>query len=619
MQAIFSFMGAHPETMQRNLAAFSLVPLDVNFRSPKYLLDLYRDYAAQNLKQEVNWIPNKAETAGRDGLVYWVLEDDEHEGIFLARELIPSMLNKQSGRISILTKSNAKAIDYSESLYHQGIDHFIVTQVDLFRTRAAKDFMAFLQTLSRPHGRLSWVRLLSAATGIPLGASFEIVNDCFKSGILPHWLLKGCGADLYYPPIEMTHIAMNHRLVVLDTETTGLDLATSDIIQFAAVEIIQGRIGKSINIFLKTCQDVGASEAVHHITKSRLDADGVERREAFRMILEFIQDSPIAAHNMDFDMAMLDSNIARSLGVSFRGERVAYCSLEVSIALDPDLPKHKLGCLIERYQLEGQNTHDALDDVRATAELILHYVAMARDKYVDAERFHTRHRRYCEKLREVFGGVWSIVRDDTQKSVSFQDLFEIFKGLNCSRPYESKHFADIERKLIRHMNEYTKPTYLRLLLEQELERYMLFREPDLILETDRVVVSTIHRAKGLEFEMVIIPDCHSNNYPSYFAKTPQKNDEEARLLFVAITRAIRSLVVLQPKVYTTMKGNRMSVKASPFLGKLLGYFDYNDRTGTQQQVVTRVKHICGNCGRTWSWDGSRERDNRCFGCGFVLM
>ncbi len=209
------------------------------------------------------------------------------------------------------------------------------------------------------------------------------------------------------------------------------------------------------------------------------------------------------------------------------------------------------------------------------------------------------------------------MRDDTQTPISFQDLFEMFKQFKVSRPHRPKHISDIERKLIRHMNESTEPTHLRRLLEKELQRYMLFREPDLILETDRVVVSTIHRAKGLEFDVVIVPDCHSSNFPSYYANTVEEIQEDARLLFVAITRAIRTLVVLQPQSFKTKKGFNIKVVESQFLSNLRGYFNNIVKERPQARVVTRVAHTCEKCGRTWSWDGSVQHDNRCFGCGYV--
>ncbi len=39
------------------------------------------------------------------------------------------------------------------------------------------------------------------------------------------------------------------RVVVFDTETTGLDTSNDDIIQIAAIEIIQGKVGRSFECY----------------------------------------------------------------------------------------------------------------------------------------------------------------------------------------------------------------------------------------------------------------------------------------------------------------------------------------------------------------------------------
>ncbi len=56
--------------------------------------------------------------------------------------------------------------------------------------------------------------------------------------------------------------------------------------------------------------------------------------------------------------------------------------------------------------------------------------------------------------------------------------------------------------------------------------------------TERVTLLTVHAAKGLEFPVVFIAGLEENLFPSQFCVKPQEIEEERRLLYVAITRAM---------------------------------------------------------------------------------
>jgi DNA helicase-2/ATP-dependent DNA helicase PcrA len=61
--------------------------------------------------------------------------------------------------------------------------------------------------------------------------------------------------------------------------------------------------------------------------------------------------------------------------------------------------------------------------------------------------------------------------------------------------------------------------------------------------TEAVTLSTIHAAKGLEWPLVFIVGVNEGYLPISYAKTPAAIQEEKRLLYVGITRAMRELRV----------------------------------------------------------------------------
>ena len=55
---------------------------------------------------------------------------------------------------------------------------------------------------------------------------------------------------------------------------------------------------------------------------------------------------------------------------------------------------------------------------------------------------------------------------------------------------------------------------------------------------------TALRAKGKEFDAVIILDCNDKIWPSKLAITPEQLEQERRVFYVAFTRAKKKLILL---------------------------------------------------------------------------
>jgi DNA helicase-2/ATP-dependent DNA helicase PcrA len=73
---------------------------------------------------------------------------------------------------------------------------------------------------------------------------------------------------------------------------------------------------------------------------------------------------------------------------------------------------------------------------------------------------------------------------------------------------------------------------------------------DPVLDEDYVILSTIHSAKGLEWDSVFVIHAADGNIPSDMATTTQEEiEEERRLFYVALTRARDRLFVCYPQRY----------------------------------------------------------------------
>ncbi len=97
-----------------------------------------------------------------------------------------------------------------------------------------------------------------------------------------------------------------------------------------------------------------------------------------------------------------------------------------------------------------------------------------------------------------------------------------------------------------------------------------------MLDDDYLVLSTIHSAKGLEWDAVYVIHAADGNIPSDMAvKNPEEIEEERRLFYVALTRAKNWLYVCHPlRYYWTGRSDhhRFSQRTRFLPRELLGLF-----------------------------------------------
>ena len=87
---------------------------------------------------------------------------------------------------------------------------------------------------------------------------------------------------------------------------------------------------------------------------------------------------------------------------------------------------------------------------------------------------------------------------------------------------------------------------------------------------DRITLSTIHSAKGLEWNAVLIIDLVEDRFPSRHALArPEDFEEERRLMYVACTRARQQLDLYAPAtLYSRAEQGMTHVNQSPFLREM---------------------------------------------------
>jgi DNA helicase-2/ATP-dependent DNA helicase PcrA len=88
---------------------------------------------------------------------------------------------------------------------------------------------------------------------------------------------------------------------------------------------------------------------------------------------------------------------------------------------------------------------------------------------------------------------------------------------------------------------------------------------------ERITLSTVHQAKGLEWRVVFILWLAEGRFPQAIAVRDQADEEEERRLFyVAATRAEEQLYLCHPRFEDPRTGPRRMLRLSRFLSELAG-------------------------------------------------
>ena len=109
-----------------------------------------------------------------------------------------------------------------------------------------------------------------------------------------------------------------------------------------------------------------------------------------------------------------------------------------------------------------------------------------------------------------------------------------------------------------------------------------------------VEVITFHAAKGLEWPVVVVAGCETGLVPHLSATTAEAKAEEARLLYVAMTRAEQELIVTWATSRTTAAGVTSQRRRSSLLARVgsRGAGDDSDddgRTGDPHAALTALR------------------------------
>ncbi|MBK5537593.1 3'-5' exonuclease [Pseudomonas sp. TH05] len=174
------------------------------------------------------------------------------------------------------------------------------------------------------------------------------------------------------------------RWVVLDLETSGLNLNRDQVLSIGAVVIEDGAIDFSQQFertLLRVDHKLSPSVLIHGLGPSAIAA-GCDPAQALLDFMEFVGDSPVLAFHAPFDQHMLGRALKDSLGYRLQHSFMDIADLAPLLCPQANIREAGLDDWIDWFKLQVGERHHAAADALATAELALILFSRARQQQI---------------------------------------------------------------------------------------------------------------------------------------------------------------------------------------------------------------------------------------------
>ena len=170
---------------------------------------------------------------------------------------------------------------------------------------------------------------------------------------------------------------MTKKLIVLDTETTGLEVEQGHrIVEVGAVVLAdRKRTDLHFHSYLNPQRSIDEeAEKVHGLSMERLSSEP-EFSEIAESFLEFVEGSILVIHNAAFDLGFLNAELKRASSQYPTLEEI--CEVEDTLLLARSKfpgQRNSLDALANRFEVTGydRSFHGALLDANILADVYIH-------------------------------------------------------------------------------------------------------------------------------------------------------------------------------------------------------------------------------------------------------
>lgn len=193
------------------------------------------------------------------------------------------------------------------------------------------------------------------------------------SALLERWNLSRLNDERYAYLFDRYE---GDEVVIYDTETTGLDPKTDEVLSIGAVKVKGNKVltSQMFEVFLRPSGSISKeSIEIHGIRPCDLD-QALAPEEGIRRFIEFVGNRPLVGYYLEFDVAMINKYLKAWLGITLPNQKTEVSGLyyDLKIGLIPqghvDL---RFETMMRELGIPNMGQHNAVNDAIMTAMIYL--------------------------------------------------------------------------------------------------------------------------------------------------------------------------------------------------------------------------------------------------------
>lgn len=171
------------------------------------------------------------------------------------------------------------------------------------------------------------------------------------------------------------------RFVVVDVETTGLNLMSDTLISIGAVAVVNGSIalGDSFSVVVQQQESSRKENILIHGISGSEQRKGTDPVEALLAFLEYLGNAPLVAFHVTFDETMIQRAMRQYLGLSFKQPWLDLAYVLPALYSGFVHSHRSLDDWSRHFNINNEDRHNAVADALVTAHLMLIAMAQIRE------------------------------------------------------------------------------------------------------------------------------------------------------------------------------------------------------------------------------------------------